>query len=599
METLQTIWLLSAGGAGLFLSAGYVLKGALGGQGGSNNLAQAEKEARLKTEGQLSGLQRDNEESQRLLTEVREQLQGESKTREQLQNDSRKLTERATRAEAEVAQLRAAAGQASRFEAEAAQLRAAAGQASRLEAEAAQLRTAAAASAGQVSRLEAELGQLRASGGGGGGGGGGKSSETKPLLDNIARLSAKISDLSADLDVHRGRLQQREAELAEARAAVSASDAKVAQAKKQVEAQMRAQLEEAAKGRAEALKKAEQLQAEIGALKSQAKGAGQSSTELQAARTRSQQLEAALTDAQAKVASLEAAREWEKGSEADAEQERVQLGQELRSTQALLRDAKAQVTALEPRLQDLERLRSENSSLRVEMAELERQKAADPGMDLSTYQRKNAELSLKAKVLEHRTTEFERLAEENHELKMKVETLDITLGDNERLVRRVRELEAQAFATQASRVPTLVPGPIRKVATNTAELRLEALLEEALETLVREDRGCQVAVLSDLRGLLIASSGDKSHQDELAAAASLTTYTTDRIRELLPMSEPKMIQWVDTNRVALRARWLRTEDESFLLTTLGLDSEPANTRADRLSATICQLISATAETRHR
>ena len=597
METLQTIWLLSAGGAGLFLSAGYVLKGALGGQGGSNNLAQAEKEARLKTEGQLSGLQRDNEESQRLLTEVREQLQGESKTREQLQNDSRKLTERATRAEAEVAQLRAAAGQASRFEAEAAQLRAAAGQASRLEAEAAQLRTAAAASAGQVSRLEAELGQLRASGGGGGGGG--KSSDTKPLLDNIARLSAKISDLSADLDVHRGRLQQREAELAEARAAVSASDAKVAQAKKQVEAQMRAQLEEAAKGRAEALKKAEQLQAEIGALKSQAKGAGQSSTELQAARARSQQLEAALTDAQAKVASLEAARDWEKGSEADAEQERVQLGQELRSTQALLRDAKAQVTALEPRLQDMDRLRSENSSLRVEMAELERQKAADPGMDLSTYQRKNAELSLKAKVLEHRTTEFERLAEENHELKMKVETLDITLGDNERLVRRVRELEAQAFATQASRVPTLVPGPIRKVATNTAELRLEALLEEALETLVREDRGCQVAVLSDLRGLLIASSGDKSHQDELAAAASLTTYTTDRIRELLPMSEPKMIQWVDTNRVALRARWLRTEDESFLLTTLGLDSEPANTRADRLSATISQLISATAETRHR
>ena len=598
METLQTIWLLSAGGAGLFLSAGYVLKGALGGQGGSNNLAQAEKEARLKTEGQLSGLQRDNEESQRLLTEVREQLQGESKTREQLQNDSRKLTERATRAEAEVAQLRAAAGQAIRFEAEAAQLRAAAGQAGRLEAEAAQLRTAAAASAGQVSRLEAELGQLRASGGGGGGGGG-KSSDTKPLLDNIARLSAKISDLSADLDVHRGRLQQREAELAEARAAVSASDTRVAQAKKQVEAQMRAQLEEAAKGRAEALKKAEQLQAEIGALKSQAKGAGQSSTELQAARTRSQQLEAALTDAQAKVASLEAARDWEKGSEADAEQERVQLGQELRATQALLRDAKAQVTALEPRLQDMDRLRSENSSLRVEMAELERQKAADPGMDLSTYQRKNAELSLKAKVLEHRTTEFERLAEENHELKMKVETLDITLGDNERLVRRVRELEAQAFATQASRVPTLVPGPIRKVATNTAELRLEALLEEALETLVREDRGCQVAVLSDLRGLLIASSGDKSHQDELAAAASLTTYTTDRIRELLPMSEPKMIQWVDTNRVALRARWLRTEDESFLLTTLGLDSEPANTRADRLSATITQLISATAETRHR
>jgi DNA repair exonuclease SbcCD ATPase subunit len=593
METLHTIWLSSAMGAGLFFSAGLLLKGALGGKGGSNGLAQAEKEARLKTEGQLSGLQRDNEESQRLLTEVREQLQGESRVREQLQNDARKLTERATRAEAEVTQLRAAAGQASRFEAEAAQLRAAAGQASRLEAEAAQLRAAAAASAGQVSRLEAEVGQLRASGGGG------KASDTKPLLDNIARLSAKISDMTADLDVHRGRLQQREAELAEARAAVSASDARVAQAKKQVEAQMRAQLEDAARGRAEAIKKVEQLQAEIGGLRSQVQGAGQSSAELQAARARSLQLEAALTDAQAKVASLEAAREWEKGSEADAEQERVQLGQELRATQALLRDAKAQVTALEPRVQDADRLRAENSSLRVEMAELERQKAVDPGFDLSTFQRKNAELSLKAKVLEHRTTEFERQAEENHELKTKVEALENTMAENERLVRRVRELEAQAFATQASRVPTLVPGPIRKVAANTAELRLEALLEEALDTLVREDRGCQVAVLSDLRGLLIASSGDKSHQDELAAAASLTTYTTDRIRELLPMSEPKMIQWVDTNRVALRARWLRTEDDSFLLTTLGLDSEPANTRADRLSATISQLISATAEARER
>jgi len=578
----------------LFIAAGYLLRGASGGKGGSPELVQAEREARLKAEGQVSGLQRDNEESQRLLAEVREQLQGESRAREQNQGESRKLTERAARAEQEAAQLRATAGQASRFEAEAAQLRAAAGQASRFEAEAAQLRAAASASAGQVSRLEAELAQLRAAGGGGGGG-----KETKPLLDNIARLSAKISDMTAELDVLRGRLQQRESELAQARTAAGAGDNRVAQAKKQAEAQLQAQIEEATKGRAEATKRAEALQAELGKLRSQSQGAGQPTAELQAARARAQQLEAALTDANAKVASLEAAREWEKGSEADAEQERVQLGQELRATQALLRDANARIASFEPRANEADRLRTENSSLRVELAELERQRVAEPHIDLSTFQRKNAELSLKAKVLEHRTTEFERQAEENHELKMKVETLDATLADNERLVRRVRELEAQAFATQASRVPTLVPGPIRKSPANTAELKLEALLEEALETLVREDRGCQVAVLSDLRGLLIASSGDRSHQDELAAAASLTTYTTERIRELLPMSEPKMIQWVDTNRVALRARWLRTEDETFLLTTLGLDSEPANTRADRLSATISQLISATAETRER
>ncbi len=133
-------------------------------------------------------------------------------------------------------------------------------------------------------------------------------------------------------------------------------------------------------------------------------------------------------------------------------------------------------------------------------------------------------------------------------------------------------------------------GTLRRQRHPDAEVRLENLLEGNLEALVQEETGCRTAVLADLRGLLIAASGDITYQDELAAAASLTTYTTERIRQLLPMGEPLAITMMDVNRVVLRAHWLRWQNEAFLLTTLGVAPDTGDGRDERVQTIISELL---------
>src|SRR5262249_13576249 len=111
-----------------------------------------------------------------------------------------------------------------------------------------------------------------------------------------------------------------------------------------------------------------------------------------------------------------------------------------------------------------------------------------------------------------------------------------------------------------------------------------------LEALVRDEAGCRTAVLADLRGLLIAASGDVTYQDELAAAASLTTYTTERIRQLVPMGGPYMIPLMDVDRVVIRTQWLRWQNDAFLLTTLGVAPEVADGRDERAQAIMSDLL---------
>ena len=120
--------------------------------------------------------------------------------------------------------------------------------------------------------------------------------------------------------------------------------------------------------------------------------------------------------------------------------------------------------------------------------------------------------------------------------------------------------------------------------------KLENLLEGNLDALVREETGCRTAVLADLRGLLIAASGDITYQDELAAAASLTTYTSERIRQLVPMGEPLSIELMDVNRVVLRIHWLRWQNDAFLLTTLGVAPDAADVRDAHAQAIMSELV---------
>ena len=97
-------------------------------------------------------------------------------------------------------------------------------------------------------------------------------------------------------------------------------------------------------------------------------------------------------------------------------------------------------------------------------------------------------------------------------------------------------------------------------------------------------------MLSDVRGLLIASFGEAAHRQELAAAAALTTTTAERLRELLPLGEPLAFTLVDANEIVFRTRWLRWEDDGFLLSTLGAAPAAGDAPAEELRRRLAALL---------
>ena len=142
------------------------------------------------------------------------------------------------------------------------------------------------------------------------------------------------------------------------------------------------------------------------------------------------------------------------------------------------------------------------------------------------------------RTAEQRSAEIARREAENAELRRRVEALSAAAAEAEILRRRVRDLEAMGFAQEA-----------RAARADDDEGPVSGGLEESLSLGLRElcerEEGCRAAVLSDLRGLLIAAHGEAGHRLELAAAAALTTTAAERLRELLPLGEPARFTLAD------------------------------------------------------
>lgn len=413
-----------------------------------------------------------------------------------------------------------------------------------------------------------------------------------PLLDRAR------DEREEELQQLRALLQARNAELAEARSQVAESQRHVEQARPILDAAERTRREalERAK-RVEAafddvateLTRRAEIEAQLADSSAQLNEARAQITTLksQLSESRSQVLRAKtqLAKAQGDVAALTL-----RGTELDPlRAENAKLRDENTSAARRAREelarAQADIASLTLRLDEFDKVRAENATLRDAVAELQRQHLGQPVMDLSSFQRKNAELSLKTHELEQRANEFQRQSEENRELKTKLSQLEVTRLENDRLSRRVRELEAQQFAQQSTHIPTLPPAP----PLTSNESRTERV-QRVLDSFVSTNKDCKVAVLSDLRGFLVAASGEATHQNEIAAAASLTTYTTERMQELLPMSKLEQFEWVDSNRVVVRGRFLDSGEDALLLTTLRIETRSNDPQLDQVGRTISQLM---------
>lgn len=566
MDVVQSIWVSSVTGAGLFTAIGLLASRALPRKAtvSPEQLAalQGESESRVRTQTQIVALQQKHDDLARQLTEERSQaaeLRGRSQNDpsvgEQLLNEKR--LHLAARQEAQLL-------------------------------------------GASVARLEAEAIQLRAVAN--------KPEAGRPTADESAQWRAQLAALQRENQAHRAQLQQRETELGAVRTQLATSESRASMAQTQAQAasvQMQRELAEIQSARARA-------EAEIAQLREAVRTAGQSVASTAAARAQQldakvaelqgkasasealqrevQQLTAQLTAARTKITEGQLATQQLAAAQArvaqfdarDAQQlavaqahakEAHQLAQQLSAAQAQLRDLRAELVVAEKRTHEVAGLREENGALRLQITELQ-SAATEAAPGLAEVQRRNVELSFKSRALSQRNQEFEVLATELESLRNKILDLTDEAAEAGLLRKKVRDLEAQGFATKIVRADTWTKRPARD---NSGPDRLESLLQNKLESLVMATPGCRTAVLADLRGLLIAASGDIVYQHELAAVASLMTYTTERVRELLPLGEPSAFEMVDVNRAMVRVNWMRLDSEAVLLTTVGL--APAQTEA--------------------
>lgn len=572
MDVVQSIWVSSVTGAGLFLSVGLLVSRAFPPKAGPNPEQPGEREARQLAEAQIASYQKQSEEAARQLAEERSQaaalrarIQSDAQAGEQLQNERRLRDEARQEAQRLAASL------------------------SRLEAEATQLRAAAGAA--------------------------GRAGDSRQLTEENGRFRAQLGQLSGEVEAYRAQLQQRDAELNAIRAQLATSESRGSMAQKQVQAaegqiqRGREQLQElqgararaeaevaqlresiknagqtAAGGASAAAARVQQLEAKVAELQRKASEADarqrevqQLTAQLAAAQAKSNeapQLAQQLAAAQARLAQVDA-KEAQQLAVAQAHANQAQqLAQQLTTAQGQIRDARAALVSAENRSQDAVRLREENNTLRAQLAELQKN-GQDAPHSVTDTQRRDVEMSLKARALAQRQEEFDIHIAEIESLRTKVESLTDAANETVGLRERVRELEAQGYAAKIARGDGWTKRPAK---SNAGPDRLENMLQNKLEAVVTETKGCSTAVLADLRGLLIAASGDISFQDELAAAASLTTYTTARLQELFPMGTPVAMEMTDINRVTLRVDWLHMDDDSFLLTTVGLAPDPSPVR---------------------
>jgi chromosome segregation ATPase len=235
-----------------------------------------------------------------------------------------------------------------------------------------------------------------------------------------------------------------------------------------------------------------------------------------------------------------------------------------------IRDLQKKLVVAEQRAQSSEALRDELAQLRAQVEESGQQIADKEEME--GLRKKQRELQLKSQMLNERVEQMQVYADENVTLRDRLKSLESAAESLEASQQRVKDLEAKLFARAAddslektAEVVTLNDEETAKV-THTGSVA--ATLDGQLKRLSREP-SCRVAVLADSQGLLLSGSGESRYYEPLAGVAGMIHEMAQRTREFLPLGAPQLVQVSDGNNVSLYARLLKMERELFALCTLG------------------------------
>ncbi len=579
MDLIQSIWLSTVAGAGLFLGAGYVAGKGLtskAADGGSASLLQAEKDARQQAEARAAAL----EQQQAALTQS---LEGERSRAQEAQ----KLREQLGQLQAELNKARSATAGPSPAEAQLRQENADMRQRLSAAEQASQGYAAERARAQDLEqRLAAAMAQTGAAQGG-----------------DAQRLAAAQTELQTT----HAQLRDARVQAEQLRASAQRADQLAAE-----NAQLRSRPAGSDKLAAElATEKAKvaQLQTQVAALQKTAENTGKLAADLTNEKTKLRELEQKLAAAQkssgdsgkltqelaaekAKVVQLQA----QIATLQQAANEAARLGLDLANARSKVNEleaklAKAPAGGANP--QEVERLRSENNSIRGELDMLKR--TAISSKDHDALKKTNNDMALRMRTFEQRASETDYYANENSDLRRRVEELESIALEAKQMRRRITDLEAQAFAMAAAKTKDKGAAgkpAVAQIQSTSAggEKRLEQLLEEAMSVLVRDETGGRAVVLADTRGLLLAAAGEAKYQNELAAAASVVAEVAEKVRALLPFAEPQMLLLSDVNNVIVKTRWLRIQDDTLALSVLGFSDDLPDPTEDKVARTVTKLM---------
>ncbi len=586
MDLIQSIWLSTVAGAGLFLGAGYVAGKGLtskAADGGSASLLQAEKDARQQAEARVTAL----EQQQAALTKS---LEGERSRAQEGQNartEAQKLREQLGQLQTELNKARSAVAGPSPAEAQLRQENADIRQ--RLSA-AEQASHAYATEHARAQDLEQRLAAAMAQAGSAQGG---DAQRLAAVQTELQAVHTQLRDARAQADQLRANAQRADqlaAENAQLRTRSGGSDKLAA---------------ELATEKA----KVSQLQTQVAALQKTTENTGKLAADLTNEKTKLRELEQKLAAAQkssgdsgkltqelaaekAKVVQLQA----QIATLQQAANEAARLGLDLANARSKVNElearlAKAPVGGTNP--QEVERMRGENNSLRGELDMLKR--TAISSKDHDALKKTNNDMALRMRTFEQRASETDYFANENSDLRRRLEELEAIALEAKQMRRRITDLEAQAFAMAAAKTKDKgaagKPAVAQTQSTSAGgEKRLEQLLEEAMSALIRDETGGRAVVLADTRGLLLAAAGEVKYQNELAAAASVVAEVAEKVRALLPFAEPQMLHLSDVNNVVVKTRWLRIQDDTLALSVLGFSDDLPDPTEDKVAKTVTKLM---------
>jgi len=242
----------------------------------------------------------------------------------------------------------------------------------------------------------------------------------------------------------------------------------------------------------------------------------------------------------------------------ESEQKRKKIESESAKLSRQFNESKKKLTAFESIQKDNTKLRDQIDTLKKNLADKQNELSSTPKSDSS---------NLELEEYKRKITKFQSVQEENAELKLRIQAAAHKASQSEALEKQVKELRSKLFIKDED--TSAEPVKVKRTESST----LQGDMEETLAELVEMDQ-VRSAIVADAQGLLVGGSGQNEYFEGLAAIAGRIEEVSQRIGDVLPFSDLRVVQLKDKNDAIVACRFFVRDEELLVLATLGSNTPP-------------------------